>query len=111
MRKFILALPITLLPAIAKAGTFTSLDQLDPSIGGGGGIESLASSLLSRIPYFLGGLALLAILYSGAMYIFAMGDPSKFETAKKNLMWTIIGIIAVAAIYPAIAVVMYLSSR
>lgn len=108
MRKILLLLPIILLPTIAKAGTFTSLDQLNPSFDS---VESAASSLLSRIPYFLGGLALLAILYSGAMYVFAMGDPSKFETAKKNLMWTIIGILAVAAIYPAIAIVMYLSSR
>jgi hypothetical protein len=59
-------------------------------------ISVLASSILYRIPYFLGGFALLAILYSGFMYVTAYGDATKMEQAKKNITWVIVGIIVVA---------------
>lgn len=62
-------------------------------------VGNVLSYLLNLAPYFLGGLAFLAILYSGAMYVLAFGDPTKMETAKKNLTWTIIGIVAVAGVY------------
>jgi hypothetical protein len=61
-------------------------------------ISVLANSVLNRIPYFLGGLALLAILYSGFMYMTAYGDAAKMEQAKKNITWTVVGIIVVAAL-------------
>lgn len=60
-------------------------------------ITTLASSILNRIPYFLGGLAFLAILYSGFMYLTAFGDTTKMEQAKKNISWVITGIIFIAA--------------
>lgn len=72
-----------------------NIKDLDPTRSTN--ITTLASSILNRIPYFLGGLALLAILYSGFMYLTAFGDATKMEQAKKNISWAITGIIFIAA--------------
>lgn len=42
-----------------------------------------------------GGLAVLAIVYSGIMYITAGGDTAKAESARKNLTWAIIGLVII----------------
>ncbi|MDH4358350.1 MAG: pilin [Candidatus Berkelbacteria bacterium] len=86
--------------------------QLNPTpwVGGDAGdmIWALLSNVLSRFPYFLGGLAFVALLYAGALYIFSTGDPQKMEMAKKNIVWVIIGVLAVAMIYAALAAVAFL---
>lgn len=61
-------------------------------------LTTLASSLLNRAPFILGGLALAALIYSGFMYMTAYGDTAKMEQAKKNITGVIIGIIAIASI-------------
>lgn len=86
------------------ASTPTTLDKLlkagDKTVVGGqeSGILLLVQSLMDRIPYILGGLAVLALLYSGFLYIMALGDPTKMESAKKNITWVFTGILAVALI-------------
>jgi len=91
---------------VAHAQTAT-LDDLDPTPFDD--IPDLANSILNRIPYFLGGLALAAIIYSGALYILALGDATKIETAKKNFSWTIVGILATMSIYMVIALIVWLT--
>lgn len=59
---------------------------------------SLLDSLLNRIPVYLGALAIIALLIAGVQYAFAYGDPSKQEQAKKNISWTVIGIIAASSV-------------
>lgn len=44
----------------------------------------------------MGALAVIAIIYSGLMYITAGADQTKAENAKKNLVWAITGIVIVA---------------
>lgn len=44
----------------------------------------------------LAALAVIAIIYSGIMYMTSSGDQAKSEIAKKNLIWAIIGVIIVA---------------
>lgn len=44
------------------------------------------------------GLAVLAIIYSGIMYITSAGNAEQAEKAKKNLTWAIIGLIIVSLI-------------
>ena len=93
----------------------SQLSQLDPTAWSsqatsGNGFWMLLSNMLDRAPYYLGGLALLALLYSGAMYVMAMGDASKMETAKKNITWVVIGIIAVASVAAVLAVIGWLAN-
>jgi len=68
-------------------------------------VQSLSTSLLNRMPVFIGGFAFLALLYSGGMYVMSIGDATKMENAKKNITWAIIGIIAVSLVGVAIKLV------
>lgn len=106
-------LPLTALAQTPEQAANTAINQLDFTKGSGaaaGDLTDLLNSLLNRIPYFLGGLALLALLYSGFIYVTAFGDATKMETAKKNITWTVIGIIAVAAIYAIIRIVVAITA-
>ena len=43
-----------------------------------------------------GALAVIAIVYSGIMYITSAGEQEKMEKAKKNLIWAIIALVIIA---------------
>jgi hypothetical protein len=55
-------------------------------------LNDLMLHLANRLIEICGGLALIAVVYSGIMYITAGGDTAKAETARKNLTWAIIGV-------------------
>ena len=56
---------------------------------------TFAQVFLPWILTFAGVLAAAAIVYSGLMYISAGGDAEQATKAKKNLTWSIIGIVLV----------------
>lgn len=56
-------------------------------------LDELAVTTLDWLFGLLGGLAVVALIYSGIMYITAGPDTTKAETAKKNLLWAITGIV------------------
>lgn len=82
------------LPRLAKAasdvGTISFPDTKITSI------EDLIVTIINWLLGFVGALAVVAVVYSGIMYITSGGDPAKAEAAKKNLAWAIMGIIVVA---------------
>ena len=45
----------------------------------------------------MGALAFIMILYASIIYLISYGDEAKAEIAKKTLIWSVIGIIAVSA--------------
>lgn len=55
--------------------------------------------VVSLIFAFLAAMAFLGIVYSGIMMMTAGGDATKFASGKKNLAWSIIGIIVVTLSY------------
>lgn len=57
------------------------------------GLEGIINAIGTEVVYFAGVLALIAVIYSGIMYMTAGGDSTKAEKAKQNLLWAIIGII------------------
>ena len=59
-------------------------------------IRDLIVAIIDWLLVLAGSLAVIAIIYSGIMYITAGGDPAKAETAKKNLVWAVIGIVIIA---------------
>lgn len=65
----------------------------DPPGAKFGSIEALVLGALVWIFGFAAGLAVIAVVYSGIMYITASGDSAKVEKAKNNLTWAIIGIV------------------
>ena len=74
-------------------------------------LTTAVSLLLDRAPFFLTALAFGAFLYSGGMYVFAMGDATKMETAKKNLTWTVYGMIAMSTVMIVIKVVAVFATK
>lgn len=70
--------------------TDIDLGILDPNFGS---VEGIVLGVLNWV-FILGcGLAVIGIVYSGILYITSGGDTTKAETAKKNLIWSIIGLI------------------
>lgn len=95
---------------VCKGDPKECLNALDPTIAAGGSFFQLIDEVMNRLPYFLGGLAFLALLYSGAIYIGALGDPTKMEAAKKNLTWTAIGILASASVFIVIKLILWITN-
>jgi len=59
------------------------------------GIDSISAfveALIKVALYILYPLAVLAILYSGFLFVFARGNSTKLDNAKKNVLWTFIGV-------------------
>ena len=74
---------------------------LPPSItlGGDTGLSKLWSDIWGITFAFLAAMAFVGIIYSGVMMITAGGDATKFAAGKKNLLWSIIGIIIIVMSY------------
>lgn len=63
-------------------------------------VEALAERILLKIvPSVLGGLAVIAILFAGIMYISSGGDPKKAERGKKALIYSVLGIVIAASVW------------
>jgi len=61
----------------------------------GGGITSMATfveKFLKAVVYVGFPIAVLFVVYSGFLFVFAQGNSSDLEKAKKNFWWTIIGV-------------------
>lgn len=66
-----------------------------PTTGFSGGIENFIAAIITWMLNIIGVFAVFALIYSGILYVTSAGDPTKTETAKKNLTWAIIGIAVV----------------
>lgn len=62
-------------------------------------VASVLDWILQAIPIFLAPLALLAIIWSGVLYLTSMGDAAKAEAAKKNLTWAVVGLIILIGLW------------
>ena len=51
-------------------------------------------------------MAVLAIVWAGILYVTAIGDDGRIETAKKIILWVIIGILAILSAYAIVNTVM-----
>jgi hypothetical protein len=71
-----------------------NMDRLEAE-GGENWIVGLLTRIANWILELAGALAVIAIIYSGLMYITASGVPEKAEKAKKNLIWAIVGLIVI----------------
>jgi len=60
---------------------------------------AVVAAIITWLLGFAGALAVIAIVWSGVMYITAGGDPTKAESAKKNLIWAITGVVVILLAY------------
>lgn len=58
-------------------------------------ISSFANDVLATIIDIAGVVAFIMIMYGGILYMTAMGQEAKIETAKKTLIWSIVGLVLV----------------
>jgi len=106
----IIFLPANVLALTPEEAALRSLDPTVANVNKQGTIFELIDDVMNRLPYFLGGLAFLALLISGAIYVSSLGDPTRMEVAKKNLTWTVIGILAASTVFIAIKVILWVTN-
>ena len=63
------------------------------------GLEGIILGIIGWLSILAGALAVMAVVYSGIMYITAGGDSAKAEKAKNNLVWAIIGVVITVLAY------------
>ena len=56
-----------------------------------GTLQQLLLSILDIAVYILFPIVVLMIVYTGYLFVSAQGNPTKIETARKALIWTVIG--------------------
>ena len=59
------------------------------------GTEGLVTGIINWLLGLTGVVAIVAVVYSGIMYMTAGGDTTKAEAARKNLTWAITGIVII----------------
>jgi hypothetical protein len=59
----------------------------------GGTIKDILSNLLMWLLGIFGMLALISFIISGVQYLMAAGDDKGMETAKRNMMYSTVGIV------------------
>jgi len=88
--KFILALLILLVPFVALAqwstGNLTGFGLPDNSVA------SILKTFIRWAVAIIGLLGIIAFIYAGYLYLTAGGDSTRLETAKKVLIYAIVGI-------------------
>ena len=106
--KYLRCMDPTIVGDVAKSSAAcTGENAVDSSVA----IYRVIDSILERLPFFLTALAFVAFLFSGAMYVFAMGDTNKMEAAKKNLTWATIGMLAMSLVLVVIKIIGYLAAQ
>ncbi len=55
-------------------------------------IQGFVEGFLQAVVYVGFPIAVLFVVYSGFKFVFAQGNPEDLAKAKKNFMWTIIGV-------------------
>jgi hypothetical protein len=58
-----------------------------------GGIKAILSNVLTWMLGIIGMIAIISFVISGLQYFYAAGDEKNMETAKRNLTYSIIGVI------------------
>lgn len=93
----ILLLSLLVFPVAAQIGPVTGSDFGLPGGGGNGATEAqqFIQSIINVALTFVGLIALGFLIYGGFQYITAAGDEGKAESAKKTILYAIIGLIVI----------------
>ena len=69
--------------------------SISQATGGEGSFRSLILNIVNFFLLFLGLIAVIMIIYGGITYVTAAGNQEKIESAKKIILYAIVGIIIV----------------
>jgi len=59
-----------------------------------GNVQTILTNVLSWLLGIVGVVGLISFAIAGMQYLTSMGEDSKMQTAKKNMMYAVIGIVA-----------------
>lgn len=93
-----LALMMTSFTAVHAQGFISPTDNpqaISTATGGQGSFRSLALTIVNFFLTFLGLIAVVMIIYGGFLYVSAAGNQEKIESAKKIIMYAVIGIVVI----------------
>ena len=79
-----------------KVKSASSADQQDAAVAG---VNIILQYVANLLLFVAAPLAVLFIARSGADYAFALGEESKMEAAKRELMWSLLGLVLVMFSY------------
>jgi len=88
----------TMVPAVNAQGFISQTDNpsaVSTATGGTGSFRQLALTIVNFFLTFLGLIAVVMIIYGGFLYVSAAGNQEKIESAKKIIMYAVIGIIVI----------------
>jgi hypothetical protein len=88
----------TMVPAVNAQGFISSTDNpsaVSTATGGQGSFRQLALTIVNFFLTFLGLIAVVMIIYGGFLYVTAAGNQEKIESAKKIIMYAVIGIVVI----------------
>jgi hypothetical protein len=68
---------------------------ISTATGGQGSFRALALTIVNFALTFLGLIAVVMIIYGGFLYVSAAGNQEKIGTAKKIIMYAVIGIVVI----------------
>lgn len=92
------ALTLLSLVPTASAALLSPTDnpqEIAAATGGEGSARSLALRMVSYFLTFLGLIAVVMVIYGGITYVTAAGEDEKINSAKKIIMYALIGIVIV----------------
>lgn len=85
-------------PAVQAQGFISPTDNpsaVSTATGGQGSFRQLALTIVNFFLTFLGLIAVVMIIYGGFLYVTAAGNQEKIESAKKIIMYAVVGIVVI----------------
>ncbi|HBB03043.1 MAG: hypothetical protein US89_C0001G0008 [Candidatus Peregrinibacteria bacterium GW2011_GWF2_38_29] len=82
------------------------IGAVDASTGGSGDLRSLAITIINYVLGFLGLIAVAMVIYGGITYVTAAGEQGKVDSAKKIIMYAVVGLIIVILSYAIVSTVL-----
>lgn len=75
---------------------------VNSAAGGSGGdpnatLNNTIAGIVNILTFIVGAVAVLMIIYGGYLFTISAGDPGKIATAKRSIIYAIIGIVIAAA--------------
>jgi len=90
--QYFVVLGLLFLPFVLNADGKTPVLKLKNPIGNIKSLEAFINEILGVVITIATPVAILAIIYSGFLFVKAQGNDSKLTEAKEVLKWTLIGI-------------------
>lgn len=81
--------------------------RLDGGVSKERDIQKLIVGWVNLILQLVLLIAVLAIIWAGVLYITSLGDDGKIDTAKKIIIWVVVGILVIFASYAIVRAVLY----